>query len=331
MLRVYITIDTECREERIQQGKLQESAGYDKRVFGNFLNQQQLGIPFIVDTLKKYNHQGIFFVDPFGSHSFNNIGLKNTIHYLYKNNQDVQIHLHPIQRNAFWYTSKEHPESDHMCDYALDKQIDLISEAKQLLINNGAEASKLISLRAGHYSANDNLYQAMATNGIKYSSNYNLDYINKGICKLTKRTSNHNSSMQHSTGIIEYPITNFTTPKGTRHCQVTALSFSEMKQALEQAEDNGLDDFVIVTHSFEFLIESSKDKGYKNHVNRARFNKLCKYLEANKKRYSVEIFSEGNIQSTNLKSNTITTSRYAYLMRIIEQGIKLIQKKMLSI
>ncbi len=331
MLRVYITIDTECREERVHQGKFQESAGYDKRVFGDFLNQQRLGIPFIVGILKKYNHQGIFFVDPFGSYSFNNIGLKDTIHYLYQNNQDVQIHLHPIQRKAFWYTSKEQPESDYMCDYTLDKQIDLISEAKYLLINNGAKASRLTSLRAGHYSANDNLYPAMVANDIKYSSNYNIDYINKNICKLTKRTSNHNSSIQHSTGIIEYPITNVTTPNGIRHCQVTALSFSEMKQALEKAEGNGLNDLVIVTHSFEFLIESEKNKGYKNHINRSRFNKLCKYLEENKERYSVEIFSEGNIQSANLKSDIINTSLYTYLIRLIEQGIKLIQKKILSI
>lgn len=329
MLRVYITIDTECREQRIHNGVLQPEAGYDKRVFGDFNNQHSLGIPFIVASLNKYNLTGIFFVDPFGCYSFGTQGLKKTVDYLLKNNQDIQLHLHPIQKQAAWYTQKIEPVSDYMFDYALNVQSELISEAKGLLVDCGVAEHKLTSLRAGHYSANENLYQAMYENDIKFSSNYNFDYIKKGFCQLKIRQQ-HNISLQHSSGIVEYPITNVSTPRAVRHCQVTALSFSEMKQALDAAFKSGLQDFVIVTHSFEFLIESSNGKGYHNFINRSRFKKLCAYLAKYPDKYDVTVFSDGNVQTSAIKNEQLNTSWYNYFARVIEQGIKVIHKKLVS-
>ena len=51
--RVYVTIDTECAEERIVAGKAVGLQGYDVRVWGRFRDQKRdLGIGLIMDELE---------------------------------------------------------------------------------------------------------------------------------------------------------------------------------------------------------------------------------------------------------------------------------------
>ena len=324
-------MDTECREERLHKGRKLPAAGYDERVFGNFLNQTGLGLEFIVRTLKRYDLKGVFFVDPMGAYSFGKQGLSDVIHYLRKNNQDIQIHLHPIQKTAYWHSNKENPANDFMSHYSQTQQYELIEEAKNLLYEAGVPADTLNCLRAGHYSADDKLYKAMYKARVFSASNYNVDYIQKGICKLKLRQSNHNIARKNDDGVTEYPVTNIQSSNGSRHCQVTALSFWEMKEALEKAEKNGVEDFVIVTHSFEFLFEGSNGRGYKNHINRWRFLLLCRYLSRYKQKYSVSVFNSEEFQKNQAIDECLYTSKYSRYMRLLEQGIKNIQRKIIGI
>ena len=100
---VYITIDTECREERWINGKFQPAAGYDLRVWGNLKNQvRSLGIGLIMETLELYGFKATFFLDPFGVDFFGLEKLKVICGELLSRGHDIQLHAHPIQKKPDW-------------------------------------------------------------------------------------------------------------------------------------------------------------------------------------------------------------------------------------
>src|SRR5438067_10569104 len=93
-VRVYITIDTECAEERGDNPPL----GWDLRVWGRFENQRRaLGIELIMDELERYGLHGTFFTEALGSAYFGEQGLGEVVRAMVVRGHDVQLHTHPRQ------------------------------------------------------------------------------------------------------------------------------------------------------------------------------------------------------------------------------------------
>ncbi len=97
--RVYITVDTECAEERIVRGALQPPLGYDLRVWGRFANhEEELGVPLIMRELEAAGLRGTFFVEPLGARFFGVDGLAAVCRAIRARGHDVQLHAHPMQQ-----------------------------------------------------------------------------------------------------------------------------------------------------------------------------------------------------------------------------------------
>jgi len=293
-MHVYLTIDTECREERLPGGRFLPAAGYDMRVWGRFSNQKrELGIPLIMDELEACGLKGSFYVDPFGGAFFGLKELGRVCESILSRGHDVQLHAHPAQQFADWVTRKSQPLPDDMADYSLDQQTELLARGKATLIDCGVPENDLVSFRAGNFGANNNTWHAMARCGLRISSNYNLCYQTKNSRLIWPNPEIE--LFDTGTGVWELPISNFIEPGGSfRHLQLTAVSLGEMKELLLKLLKMGVRECTIVTHSFEFMYLGSVEqkKGRPNQINLSRLRGLCRFLADHPDHFTVETVAE---------------------------------------
>jgi hypothetical protein len=285
-VRVYITIDTECAEERGTAPPL----GWDLRVWGRFANQRRaLGVELIMDELERYNLRGTFFNEALGSAYFGEAGLADVCRAMIARGHDVQLHTHPRQIVANWRTLGSEPASDDIGTYPVDEQARLLCEGVAILERCGVPAGSVLGFRAGNFGASNTTWAAMARAGLVVSSNYNPCYFDKN-CKL--RWDDASAGLfQASHGIWELPITNFVeTNGGHRHAQLTAISRGETRELLEAAHAANLHEVTIVTHSFELyhLDSPSERTGRPSSVNVLRLRALARFLAENRDRFEVD-------------------------------------------
>jgi hypothetical protein len=289
--KVYFTVDVECAEERLFGERLQPAMGYDLRMWGRLDNQRELlGIDLIMRELEACNFRGTFFVEALGSHHFGQAGLTEVCRALHGRGHDVQLHLHPIQRNAEWHTRGDKPANDDIASYPVDQQVRLLREGLDILEQCGIPRSTLRAYRAGNFGASNDTWRAMKEAGLTLSSNYNPCYFSKN-CKMRTTSPEAGVFETEVPGVWELPITNFKEPRGGfRHLQITAVSLDEMKEALWQSRRLGVGEVTFVTHSFEFFFLDSipSRRGHKNVINARRLRGLFEFLRDNPDDFEVE-------------------------------------------
>jgi len=285
-VRVYITIDTECAEERGTAPPL----GWDVRVWGRFANQRRaLGIELIMDELERYDLRGTFFNEALGSTYFGEAGLAEVCRAMVVRGHDVQLHTHPIQMVANWRTLGVAAASDDIGTYAVDKQTELLRRGIAILERCGVPPGSVLAFRAGNFGASNATWEAIARAGMVLSSNYNPCYFAKN-CRMRSDAASA-GLFQAEHGIWELPITNHVEPSGAhRHAQITAISRAETREILESAHRIGLREVTIVTHSFELyhLDSASERTGRPSSVNVVRLRALAKFLAENRDRFEVD-------------------------------------------
>jgi hypothetical protein len=285
-VRVYLTIDTECAEER---GASAPALGWDLRVWGRFANQQRaLGIELIMAELARHDMHATFFTEALGSAYFGEAELAAVCRAMLAGGHDVQLHTHPVQIRANYRTLGEPAASDDIADYDVAAQAELLTRGIAVLERCGVPKGSVLGFRAGNYGANNATWEAMARAGLVVSSNYNPSYFHH--CKIrTEVASAGLFRAEH--GIWELPITTFTERGGgSRHAQITAISAGETITLLDDAHRAGIHEVTIVTHSFEFyhLDSATPPSGRPNTVNVRRLRALCRFLDANRDRFEVD-------------------------------------------
>ncbi|MBA3541522.1 MAG: hypothetical protein H0T79_18055 [Deltaproteobacteria bacterium] len=286
-VRVYITIDTECAEER---GTSAPPLGWDVRVWGRFQNQQRsLGIELIMDELARHSTRATFFTEALGSAFFGEDELARVCTAMLAGGHDVQLHTHPRQARANYRSLGIAPASDDIADYDVETQTALLREGLAVLVRCGVPKETLLGFRAGNYGANNATWEAMARVGLVVSSNYNPCYFDKN-CKM--RADGASAGLFWADhGVWELPITTFVERGGGhRHAQITAVSTGELRALLDDAYRTGLTEITIVTHSFElYHVDSvSPPRGRPNTMNVLRLRALCRYLAEHPERYEVD-------------------------------------------
>ena len=279
--RVYITVDVEGAEERVASGRVVPPQGYDLRVWCRFRNQQrELGIELLMRELEACNLQGTFFVEALGSAYFGVEKLREVCRAIRGRGHDVQLHTHPIQRNAAFRSKGEAPVSDDIGSYDLGAQTALLREGIDILAACDVPRGEIVAFRAGNFGASNDTWRAMKDVGLVVSSNYNPCYFTKN-CKM-RHDGASLGVFEAIPGVFELPISNFEETLGAkRHVQITAISSAETIDYIEQARANGIGETCIVTHSFELChIDSIVARtGRVNTVNLSRFRTLCRYLK----------------------------------------------------
>jgi len=280
--RVYFTVDVECSEERNVGGAWRAPLGYDLRVWCRYANQKDaLGIELIMNELEAVGAKGTFFLEALGSHYFGMPGLKEVCDSFVSRGHDVQLHTHPIQRDAGYHSAGRGPAKDDIGAYPKATQAELLSEGVDLLAKAGVPRERLLAFRAGNFGANNDTWQAMADAKLCVSSNYNPCYFKKN-CKMRTDKAESGLFATDVPGVYELPISTFVERGGNhRHLQITAISLREMIDSLKQYRALGVTEVTVVTHSFEFSFLDSPNakKGRPNQVNIDRMRGLARFVK----------------------------------------------------
>jgi hypothetical protein len=337
---VYITIDVEASEERMVGGRFQPAMDYGLRVWGNLSNQPRpLGIEFIMSELEAYGFRGTFFVDPFGSNAFGFENLAQICRALHSRGHDVQLHAHPIQKDAFYLSGNRAPLRDDIGSYALTAQVDLLRDGLTRLRDCGIPGGSIVAFRAGNFGASNDTWTALDIANLPISSNFNPCYFPLN-CKLRTRFSSSDLFAVPSHRVVELPMTCFLdTPiiplpipsalkPRWRHLQISAVSSAETITCLRNAQALGVEHLTVLTHSFEFLFIDSinERKGRPNAINIARFRELLQFLATNRDHFAVRTVAD--LAKENPNSGHLPPkgwpngSRLERMSRFFEQGLK---------
>lgn len=337
---VYITIDVEASEERIVRGRFQPAMDYGLRVWGHLSNQTRpLGIEFIMSELETYGFRGTFFVDPFGCNAFGFDNLAQVCRSLHSRGHDVQLHAHPIQKDAFYLSGNRVPLRDDIGSYSLTAQVDLLREGLARLTECGIPRESIVAFRAGNFGASNDTWTALDLANLPISSSFNPCYFPLN-CKLRTRFSSSDlfAIPTHrvmelpmtcfiDTPIIPLPIPNAAKPRW-RHLQISAVSSAETITCLKNAQALGIEHLTVLTHSFEFFfIDSIKERqGRPNSINIARFRELLLFLATHKDRFTVRTVADlakGKPNSGQLlPKGWPHGSKLERMSRFFEQGLK---------
>jgi hypothetical protein len=133
--------------------------------------------------------------------------------------------------------------------YSRSEQAQLIAQAKSLLAGCGAPA--LNAFRAGSFGMNGDTMKALADNQVLFDSSYNHTRLEQG-----NNMADGHILVQPTLvdGVYEYPMTVYEDRAGHyRHLQLGACSFSETKDVLRRASDDGWNSVVMLSHNFELM------------------------------------------------------------------------------
>lgn len=285
---VYITIDTECTEERLVRGRIRPPVGYDLMMWGRFANQRHaLGLEWIAAALGRHRFPATFFVEALCSEVFGVQGLTEVCAFLDNAGQDIQLHLHPNLRKPAWRADGGSPLCDNIGEYAVAEQVQLFRDGIDHLERCGVARSSVNSFRAGNYGASNSTWNALAQAGLVVDSSLNLCYVGRD-CRIEWSPPTIDLFRSPS-GVWELPVSTFREKRGFRHLEITAISVAEMCGALSDMHRAGVGHATIVTHPAEFFVIDSVERatGRPNRINRFRLKRLLQFLDANRDRFDV--------------------------------------------
>lgn len=262
--RVLLTVDTELRWDWHLGG-----ASWQENLELSF-DPAGVGVAYQLDRLAAYGLRACFFVDPMPALLYGIEPIRRMVEPILAAGQEVQLHLHP---------SWADPANPVFELTGLDRltQMELIRTARSLLIEAGAPAP--IAFRSGSYAADLATLEALAAVGIRYDSSHNgSHHPDPSALPLDPRRI----APASIEGLVEIPVTQIEhRPGRLRHLQICAVSFAEMRAALEHAADNSHPVVTLVGHSFELAARGGKRA---NPTLVRRFEKLCAFLAAERER-----------------------------------------------
>ncbi len=287
---VYFTVDTEFWPRDPARPDFSEiDDDYRRDVMGE-TRDGTYGIHYQMDVLESEGLRGIFFIESLHPLILGRAYLRDMVEAVRKRGHEVGLHIHPEWLG--WM--EQHPlggrNSQYLKDFTPGEQRWIIERAaRELRACGGGDA---MAFRAGNFGASRITLRALAEAGIRFDSSYNVDFVGR-TCDIEETPPlTVPRSME---GLIEVPISFIEDlPGHYRPMQMTAVSFGELRTALERAEARGFPAFVVVSHGFELIRRRTGRRGAArgDRLVRHRFEAVMKYLGRNKDRYQVRTFAE---------------------------------------
>ncbi len=287
-MNVFLTVDIECAVERRLPFGVRAPVGYDIMMRGRFANQADgLGTDLLVRELTRANLKATFFLEPLCSEHFGIEGLTTVVSQLQDSGQDIQLHLHPRFRRPAWRLIGGQCLEDNIGAYPLDDQVRLLEDGVGLLTKAGVPRDRLCAFRAGSFGAANSTWEALSRVGLILSSSLNLAYLHRGC--LIRPDRPRIDLYEAAPGIWELPISCVRQGAGYRPLQLTAVSFAEMRNALERLEAAGAACATIITHGTEFFVVDDEriPSGRPNRINIRRLRKVLDFLNQERGRFNV--------------------------------------------
>lgn len=275
MTTLYYTVDTEYEPAfTARNGLDSRRENFERSILGR-TSAGDAGIVYQMDKLDRHGLKGVFFVCPLPALLWGTAAIEDIVAPIMDRGHEVQLHLHtewlalaPPGCNPLGAKTGR-----NLRDFTLGEQCELIGLAKTILERAGAPSP--IAFRAGNYGANDDTLRALAANGMAFDTSHCPallgadDSIGLGPC--------HRRPV-HRLGVVEVPVACIGDEGGPlRHAQLTALSVQEIIAALRHARSHELENFTLVSHSFELL---SRDRRRINLIVKRRFDHMCEQVAA---------------------------------------------------
>jgi hypothetical protein len=315
-LNVFITVDTEVWEFYNDIEKNVSSSLW------GITEQGEYGLNFQLEKLEQYNLQATFFLEPFFSYHSGTKPLETAINQISAFNQEIGLHIHTEWING----AKNFPyQLEHIHrnigDFDLATQEKLISHAKHLI--TGVKNVNICCFRAGNYGADNQTLKALHSLDIAYDTSYNVPYL-KAPCNIQVNTLLTSPSVINNT--TEIPVSHFYDyPNHRRHLQLSACSFSELKDVLLSNWTAQQFSCVIVLHSFEWIKRDKKNnKHYLDKICLKRFENLCQFLADNTDKFQTSHFEniKANEAMTTQPQHVAKSKIHSTVLRYIEQLLR---------
>lgn len=286
MLKVFFTVDVEIWCDGWTDLDNKFNNAFQRYIYGA-TKKGGFGLPYQLGALNDHGLIGSFFVEPLFALRFGLDPLTEITGLITESNQPVELHLHTewVDESPPFLDHHIKEKRQYLRDFSLVDQIVLINKGKELLSQAGV--SDVNAFRAGSFGFNSDTLIALRENNIFIDSSYNATKmgLDSGLAPGKVLTQ----SMSHET-VYEVPMTvYFDRPGNLRHTQLCACSFSEMEGLLWQALEEGREEFVILSHSFELLKNSQSQPDF---TVIKRFKKLCEFLDKNRDCFSTRSFSD---------------------------------------
>jgi peptidoglycan/xylan/chitin deacetylase (PgdA/CDA1 family) len=270
--RVLITIDTELVWRHHAAG-----LSWEENLARSF-HAAGVGVPYQLGLLADHGLKACFFVDPMPALVHGLEPVRRMVEPILAAGQEVQLHLHP-----FW----ARPEGPFRELSELDgaEQKALLARAHDLLVEAGAPPP--IAFRAGSYAANADTLRALSELGLRYDSSHNGS-ADRALSAIPMARDQLAPALIGE--VVEVPVGQIEPQPGhLRHLQLCAVSFAEMRAALDHAAHHGHPVVPVVSHSFEL---ARRDGLRPNGVALDRFRRLCRYLAESADRLPTAHFTD---------------------------------------
>ena len=298
MVRVYLTIDTECSMGGAWDDPRLQPVPAERAILGRIGNQHY-GIPLIMEILERHSLQGTFFLEVLAAQVVPEHTLAKAYQEVTARGHDVQLHLHPVFHYYNLFQKGElgrdqlPPDMDLIGSLPLETQVSLLQQGSYLFRNLVAKTP--VAFRAGCFGSSRSTLAALARLVFLYDSSFNASYLGSGCLMRENKPTN---TPWREGELWEVPITNFETGgwrlRGLKLLDVAAVSFLEMERVLAQAEHLGISTVVFLMHSFTLFKKADVQFQHlrPDRLVIRRFRQLCSFLQQNADRFHVETFSE---------------------------------------
>jgi len=308
-VNVVLTVDVECY-----------SGDYEREVIA-----RGLGLPFILSCLENHHMAATFFVEGLGATRWGIAETQRICNDLREAGQEIQLHLHPSVASLDGFVDMD----DVLWNQDATTQERLIRAGMDVLQQCGVKVS---AFRAGDCAANYDTLRALKRAGVLLGSNRNLDTKSSIRSKVNDAFPVLND-VSTVDGIIDVPVTSFRSPvpkcDGTfRHCEISALSFVEMKDGLMKACRAGYSTVGILTHPGEFF-RYTKRGLVSIEKNCRRMEQLLAFISSRPEFNMCTISECATISPLPQKSPPeIRLSLRYTLLRVVEQGVDRIRTRL---
>lgn len=315
-MNVIFTTNVELWTSYWQEKKTTFRESYEFYILGK-TSKGDFGLPFQLQLLQEHDLKGVFFVEPLFTYMYGEEPLQDIVSMIQKGSGEVQLLMHPE-----WNFLADKPfiqsacKSIYLKDYTEAEQNLFIQYAIERLKRNGG--SDINGSRVASYGADSGTLQALAANGISFDASYNYSYQYSGDAQF--RATPSVFPYKTEAGLSEYPVSIFSDrPFQYKHAQLCAISHRELTNLLWKGLENGWDNLVIVSQSFELMKRKSigSSPRHDQFVTR-RFIKLCEFLAKNRDVFRTVGFhglpapTEGISSAKTVHSSLmLTASRYA--------------------
>lgn len=270
MLPVLITIDTEYSAGLFARGIADDYQTNFNRTIACRSGKGEAGIFYQMDVFDRCGLTAVFFVDPMPALVWGQRAVDAVVQPIIERGHEVQLHCH-TEWLAFAEDSPLPGRTGlNIKDFTQAEQHTLLEWGLDRIEQAGAP--RPTAFRAGNYGANDDTLQALARLGLCWDSSFPAG-LTGSLCEISLPPGDCRP-VTHC-GMHEFPASAIASRDGWRHAQLTALSYTEIRDAIIHAARANWPGFCIVSHSFELF---NRETRRPNALLCRRFEELCEWL-----------------------------------------------------